>query len=161
MAIAVNSLRSGSLRQGWGSLERASLLSSPLPRPCWPRGSGTKPRIPGLLPLGSGPRGCCYRNTSRTHWAEIKHPSATGTRAGIGLLPRSPWQRAERRAASGARGAGILTPSRGSGRPCALLRGSPALLASAGARRSGRAAREVEPQASRASPLPARTPSSP
>lgn len=133
----------------------------PLGRPCCPRCSGTKPRIVGLLPLGSCYGGCCYRNTSRTHWAETKHPSWTRTGAWLGPLPQSPWQHAGSRMASNQRGAGILTPSRGSRRPGVLLRGSLALLASAGARLSARAApRRARGGAGSVSP-PARTPSSP
>lgn len=99
MAIAANSPRSGSLGQGWGSLECDSL------RARRPRGSGTRPRIPGLPPRGSRRRlGCCHRNTRCTHGTEIKHPSQTGPRR-LGLPPRSPWQHAGSRAASDARGA--------------------------------------------------------
>lgn len=114
----------------------------------------TQPHIPGLLPLASCSRSRgCYRNTSRTHWAEIKHPCWMETQPGsacrLGRHGNVP-----RRA-----GVGILTPWRGSGRPGAAARLA-VLLPSAGAERSGRAAPRAR-WSREPSLLPARTPSSP
>ena len=105
---------------------------------------------------------CCYRNTGRTHGAEIKHPSGTGLRL-LGLLSWSPWQHAGSREASNSSGEGILTPSRGSGRraagrAAAWLTGAAHICRSLVVWPARCAAREVEPGAS---PLPARTLSSP
>lgn len=141
MAIAANSLTSRRLGPGWGSLERVPLLSNIflLGGSAGQEAATQTHASQRFYPLGFCCHGCCYRNTRRTHWAEIKHPSRMRMGVGLCLMPRSPWQHAGSMAASNTRGLGILTPSRGSGRLGALLLGSPALLASAGAGRSGRA----------------------
>lgn len=103
--------------------------------------------------------GCCYRNARCTHETEIKHPSRTRP-SRLGLLPRSLWQHAGNRAAGEARGGaarGYSLHRRARAAGCAAA-GLAGAARSCGAWRSGRAAREVEPGAS---PLPARTLSSP
>lgn len=141
-----------------GSLERAALLSSSVPSggPAGQEAAAQNRSSPGSCPLAPAPAAAAIETPGvhtglklNTHPGLGPEPGRACCRGRHGNAPRA-GQRAER--------AGILTPSRGSARPGALLRGSPALLASAGAGRAGRAAREVEPQAS---PLPARTPSSP
>lgn len=104
--------------------------------------------------------GCCHRNTRCTRGTEMKHPSQTGP-SRLGLLPRSPWQHA--RAASDAQGGGARgyslhrSGARGCGVRCCRARRRRSHLPSL-ALWPRCAAREVEP---RASPLPARTLSSP
>lgn len=146
--------RSGSFGQGCGRLERNSLRAR---RPRGQRHKTTRPRAP--TPGSHRRLGCCYRNARCTHETEIKHPSRTRP-SRLGLLPRSLWQHAGNRAAGEARGGAargysLHRGARAAGCAAAGLAGA---ARSCGAWRSGRAAREVEPGAS---PLPARTLSSP
>ena len=109
----------------------------PLPRPCWPRGSGQN-HASQVSPPSAPASPAAAIETPGVH-SGLKlhtHPGPGPKPGSAGCLGRHSNTR-RGKAAKGARGAGILTPSRGSG----LLRGSPALLSSAGARRSGRAAR--------------------
>lgn len=99
MAIAANSLRSERFGQGWGSLERNSLLSKEA------KGQPHKTTHPGLLPLGSCRRAAAAIETPgvhtelklNTHPARGRQPGSACCRGRHGNMPGA-GQRETRRA---------------------------------------------------------------
>lgn len=130
MAIAANSPISGSLGQGWESLERASVLSNIIysphspPRHCWPRGSRKNHATRGSYPLPPAAAAAAIETPGVHMGLKLNtHPGRGPERD----LPAAAVTMATcREEGSGRRCAGILTPSLGSaaGRAAAGLTGA-------------------------------------
>lgn len=103
MALAVNSLRSGSLGQGWGSLEPASLLSSTIPSggPTGREAAAQNHASRGSYPLAPAPAAAAIETPGvhtglklNTHPGLGPEPASACCRGRHGNMPRA-GQRAE------------------------------------------------------------------
>lgn len=104
-----------------------SLATSSPPEALLAKGQRPKPRIPGLLPLGSCHRGCCYGNARRRHRTEIinTHPGPGPEPGSACCLGRhSNIRRGRQRTERAARDTHSIAGLRAAGRAAAGLYGA-------------------------------------